>query len=493
MNLIELSNQLKDVPDQFLLKEVKSPSGAYPAYMIVSELTRRQRMRDSVTKQMPETTVADDLVNEEERARLKKQQMSSLNAGLGSLPEVRESLAAQDAMGTTPIEMMMPPKRMAGGGIVSFAEGSDEPITLGSEVDLSLPSPSNSRKGYGAPFSSIGDFVQSITPGEPEWKRAERYKRAGIVYNPPPGFDKQGMKIPVEFSDPASREISKERPTSSKAESPESVAAKTTVSPAAFGGSQSDLISRFRALKEPTEDQMRDIKRRGSEEFKEQVPFRLGYMEDQMRESAEKLKARERSNINEALIQAGLGIMGSKSPRFLGGVAEGGLKAFDAYRQGLKDIQQGEKDLAQSRMEFAKSQMLYDKGMYDAGDVAQQRAIEKYKRGQESLNTESAIISRNVQNQIAIAKEGRESAMLPYDIEYKQALAEQAKSRSSGVSDADQKAAEQVATQAAMSKGVPGSPAYEAEFNRVYREAILRRSQGANFSGASQQVNRGSI
>ncbi len=42
MNLIEISNQLKDVPDQFLMKEVQSPSGAYPSYLIISELTRRK-------------------------------------------------------------------------------------------------------------------------------------------------------------------------------------------------------------------------------------------------------------------------------------------------------------------------------------------------------------------------------------------------------------------------------------------------------------------
>ena len=61
MNLIEISEQLKDVPDQLLMKEVQAPSGAYPAYLVVTEMSRRKRMRDQSMKEAPTTTVAQDL------------------------------------------------------------------------------------------------------------------------------------------------------------------------------------------------------------------------------------------------------------------------------------------------------------------------------------------------------------------------------------------------------------------------------------------------
>ena len=61
MNLIEISEQLKDVPDQLLMKEVQAPSGAYPAYLVVTEMSRRKRMRDQAMKEAPTTTVAQDL------------------------------------------------------------------------------------------------------------------------------------------------------------------------------------------------------------------------------------------------------------------------------------------------------------------------------------------------------------------------------------------------------------------------------------------------
>ena len=105
MNIIEISNQLKDVPDQFLMKEVQAPSGAYPSYLVISELTRRKRMRESALKEAPQTTVAQDLADpgrEQRQMAMAQaaQQMAapSLNAGLAAAPQAMESLAAQDAM-----------------------------------------------------------------------------------------------------------------------------------------------------------------------------------------------------------------------------------------------------------------------------------------------------------------------------------------------------------------------------------------------------------
>tara|TARA_Y100001938_G_scaffold148755_1_gene233393 strand:- start:6129 stop:8045 length:1917 start_codon:yes stop_codon:yes gene_type:complete len=110
MNLVQLSEQLKDVPDSFLQNEVTNPTGAYPAYLVISELTRRKRMRDNVAKQEPGTTVAEDVM------------------GLNAIPQAMQSLAAQDvAMAGPPQQMPMPPRpqpqQMAEGGLVAFDNG----------------------------------------------------------------------------------------------------------------------------------------------------------------------------------------------------------------------------------------------------------------------------------------------------------------------------------------------------------------------------------
>jgi hypothetical protein len=88
VNIIQISEQLKDVPDQFLMQEIQNPTGSYPSYLVVSELTRRKRMRDGVMKQEPTTSVAEDLV------------------GISSTPE-----AAQSTLGAAQ-QMMAQPQQM---------------------------------------------------------------------------------------------------------------------------------------------------------------------------------------------------------------------------------------------------------------------------------------------------------------------------------------------------------------------------------------------
>jgi uncharacterized lipoprotein len=117
MNLIEIAEDLKDVPDQYLMQEIQQPTGNFPAYLVVSELSRRKRMRDKVAKEMPSQTVAQELATPPQPQGMPPQ------AGLMAMPQAQTELAAQDAMGTTPPEMMMP--QMASGGIVSFRDGGD--------------------------------------------------------------------------------------------------------------------------------------------------------------------------------------------------------------------------------------------------------------------------------------------------------------------------------------------------------------------------------
>ncbi len=65
MNLIEIAEDLKNVPDQYLMQEVQQPTGNYPAYLVVSELSRRKRMREidfqlkRLSKKMKDAKVVD--------------------------------------------------------------------------------------------------------------------------------------------------------------------------------------------------------------------------------------------------------------------------------------------------------------------------------------------------------------------------------------------------------------------------------------------------
>jgi hypothetical protein len=146
-------------------------------------------------------------------------------------------------------------------------------------------------------------------------------------------------------------------------------------------------------------------------EFEQAVPDRATtfFQEDIARRERD-IEGRRESNINEALIQAGLGIMKSKSPRFLGALGEGGESGLNALRQGRKDIMQGEEALRAARAKMIESQMLRDQGKFAAGKEARAEAKEDYDRGLSLYNTvesqkyrQASLQSQNYQTQLNAA------------------------------------------------------------------------------------------
>ena len=432
MNIIEISNQLKDVPDQFLMKEVQAPSGAYPSYLVISELTRRKRMRESALKEAPQTTVAQDLADpgrEQRQMAMAQaaQQMAapSLNAGLAAAPQAMESLAAQDAMGTTPPEMMMPAQGMAAGGMVSFKQGGDVVRA----------------------YDGLPEYMYDSTQGESSI-RGIVPRLGGLMGQALDVFKPTQESIGAEERREEAlrkREDARERAMSSilsgKERAPEiAPAASSAAAPAIPPFTMAPYKPRDIALpvlpKEPTEQELNRAVASRQAKYKEDVPFRLGYLEKEMSDRAKEMAGRRESNINEALIQAGLGIMGSKSPRFLQAVSEGGTAGLRAYQQGAKDIRASEDLLRQSKMDYNKAQMLYDQGKFNEGDKARQQSIDEYKRGIERANTQDAMQTRRTAlelqeraNYLADQRLGLELSERPARMGLLQAQTEEARTR----------------------------------------------------------------
>jgi hypothetical protein len=479
MNLIEISNQLKDVPDQFLMKEVQVPSGAYPSYLVISELTRRKRMRESAMKEAPSTTVAQDLADpgrEQRQMAMAQaaQQMSapSLNAsGLAAAPQAMESLAAQDAMGTTPPEMMMPAQGMAAGGVVSFKQGGDiprfqntgyvsDPMFAQSE-DVSVPSLSGADRDR---------LVSAMTLQE-----LQEFNRSGMVPD-------RLRSIPAPAASPVA---SVAAPV---AASPAASAAPNIPPPAVAGSSANPLVTyrdpyadrmagildRFDKRKPPSAQDLEAAALTRQARYEEDVPFRLGYLEKEMAGRAKELSDRKQSNINEAIIQVGLGMMGSKSPRFLQAVSEGGTAGLKAYQQGAKDIRSGEDLLRQSKIDYNKAQMLYDQGKFNEADKAKQQSVDEYKRGIDSLNTEAALLSK-------ASESSRAAFKLPYEIQYMQQAGAGRGRADTTPSPAEVKTAQDLGKSALLSeiqrpgtKIKLGTPEAEAFVNNYARDILLQ-------------------
>jgi hypothetical protein len=413
-------------------------------------------------------------------------------------------------MGTTPPEMMMPTQQMAGGGMVSFKQGGDvvQRFSQGDFIGLPIY-----REPSSGPAGSMGELFSNMIPsmstlsnverridpvtGKPvtlgEYLRLQDERRAAAARREMPSI---AASSGVAGGDAENQRGGFYGGVPSVAAAPAAAPAGIAVAPpvsSAFMNQQKDLLKRFRDYKEPTAEELETARASGRSEFESQMPFRMGYMEDYLKSQASKLRGREESNVNEALITAGLGIMGSKSPRFLQAVSEGGLSALKAYKEGQKDIRQGERDLMQSRGEYAKAQTLYDAGKYEAGQKAEQRGLERYKSGMERLNTESAIVARLGAQEEALAKSGREAAKLPYD------LAESA-ARTKYYTDRPQALDKSIATpdqitqaRAQAMVGLPKGASQaqiEAQLDAILAQSGLRR---ATAPATTQPLNRGTL
>lgn len=521
MNLIEISEQLKDVPDQLLLKEVQAPSGAFPAYLVVTEMGRRKRMREQAMKQAPTTTVAQDLAQIQQPPQPQAQQMSQqpqaapqaprVNAGIMAAPQARGSLAAQD----------VEPVGMAGGGMVAFAGGGDvqrfQNTGLVGEFDVGIgPDIERRRRLTNEEVNAIADALRAqgrnldigtmkdIQEGRIGMPSAPISTRPVVQTAPSPA----ALQTPaVPMAAPAVASAAAPMPRLNLPSAPQPYQHKDIEVP--YQTQATRLLANLEAMKEQTPEERAAARTRGAEAYQQAVPFRMGFMEQEIANRGKALEGRRDSNINEAIMQAGLGIMGSKSPRFLQAAGEAGASGLNAYRQGLKEIREGERELMQSRVSYANAQSLYDQGKFAAGQAEESKAEAQNDRALRKLQAnagiiqnmqQSALMAQNINQQgraaeattgIASYKARLEAAELPYKA---QLMGAQAKYYAEGggrsantqarLTDADQKAAEDFArTRALITTGKPiGSPEYQAAFNQLYREELIRRAAGVNYN-----------
>lgn len=539
MNLIEVSEQLKDVPDQYLMQEVQNPTGNYPAYLVISELGRRKRMRESAMKQAPTTTVAEDLTQPQQQPPT-----GGLNAGLAAAPAAAQSLAAQDVMAQQD-QTQQVPVGMAGGGMIYASDGlprsqfSDVNLQIGDTPDLrfqrayylsrGLPLPfelmtdaergaANPNFGKGpmlsqfeslpkvqrGPASSMGELVSNmfgtdndmrIDPKTGEKISFGEYMRRKEKSNIAQNIATLPQRMPDTDAAASAREAARYAgqgygplAATQAGSQAGSQAAQAPAYRDPLAGLASQNLRNIMGLKAPTEQELATRRATGRSEYEREVPYRFGFLEQDIEKRGKELTSRRESNINEALMQAGLGIMGSKSPRFLQAVSEGGLSALGAYRQGLKDIRSGEEALLNSKTEMAKAQTLYDQGKLSAGEKAEQRGLDAFKRSQDLLNTQNAAIVRNQEFGL---KQAEFAQKTPYmDALTQQALANAEFTRSgrgrSGISDADQKAADDFAKSQLVMQGIlPGNPKYMEEYKRQYDSYLMNVRGGQPGVGGS--------
>ena len=103
MNMLDLQDKLKDLSEQQLVQAMQAPTENVPQFLVLSEITRRKRMRDSMQEQDTGTTVAQEAV-------------AAAGVPQGGIADMAQALAPKTDM--TQNTGAMPVQGMYGGGYV---------------------------------------------------------------------------------------------------------------------------------------------------------------------------------------------------------------------------------------------------------------------------------------------------------------------------------------------------------------------------------------
>ena len=161
MNILEVEDMIKGMPDDSLFREAQQPTGQVPQFLVISEIQRRSDMRRrfQAQQEQPQTTVKDQIVQE----------------GIGGMvpQQMRQDLAPQQAapqmgvpaqpggMGAPAGAPMQAPVQMASGGLTRMQDMGRVPTVSGgliTNLEAQLAGIENELASLGPYSGRFGPF-----------------------------------------------------------------------------------------------------------------------------------------------------------------------------------------------------------------------------------------------------------------------------------------------------------------------------------------------
>ena len=133
MNILEIEDMVKGLPDQALQKEAQQPTGQIPQFLVVSEIQRRGDMRQRFQKRQENQGTVKDQVMQQGIAAMGAPQ-PEMQALAGGPPMPPQGMPPQGMQQPMPPQAMpqgmpqQPPMGMYAGGVVQMADGRAAPF-----------------------------------------------------------------------------------------------------------------------------------------------------------------------------------------------------------------------------------------------------------------------------------------------------------------------------------------------------------------------------
>ena len=185
MNILEIEDMVKGLPDDRLQQEAEMPTGQVPQFLVVSEIQRRSDMRRRFAErqqQQPQGTVKDQIIQEGIAAMAPPDQ-SMQAAMMGQQEQMPPQMMPPEGMPMPPEGMPMeqPPMGMYGGGVVRMFEGGKTIEQIAEDLyDYKRPTISTRRGARPQPGATSRDeIIRELLPGYEGVMPGERLPRRG--------------------------------------------------------------------------------------------------------------------------------------------------------------------------------------------------------------------------------------------------------------------------------------------------------------------------
>ena len=140
MNVIDVQEQLKNFSEQQLISEMQTPTGSAPQFLVLSEIKRRKRVRDDLSRRQAaqEPSVAEEAV-------------AAAGVPQSGIMGLSEAMAPKSTMVQNAVGSAMPQSMRSGGigDLMPMAEGGVIRAANGLPLGLRQNNPGNIRPGAG--------------------------------------------------------------------------------------------------------------------------------------------------------------------------------------------------------------------------------------------------------------------------------------------------------------------------------------------------------
>ena len=197
MNIIELQDSLKELPDSALMREMQMPSGNAPQFLVLSELKRRKRMRDEFQRREAADipTVAEEVVT---GAGMPQQGIMQAARAMAPKSSIAQNTGMDMAMPMQPTQAPQQPQMMADGGVVKMQTGgaiSAQPTGDGGTYILMQDGERVPGTGLYPDFRSANEAARALRGSQP-------FQAARILEEPDPILETEVSELSQVSADP---------------------------------------------------------------------------------------------------------------------------------------------------------------------------------------------------------------------------------------------------------------------------------------------------